>query len=911
MSVNNVEEWKNKGYLIATNLEELLRAKVREWRLAGTKPTGKIDEILKRKNNKRQQVNTDELGLPIVMYFRDVIAIFVEHARVLDKNKEANRVWVRFQNLKVNDIRNELSHAGLVTKINYDALVEFALLKDLKALGIDLERRVEWVNSLNLYEAAEEKAEAIQRGEILIWPPNEVIPNNLPETFEHSETGLIGRADVLKDLREWVTQENSYPNSIVAPGGYGKTAVALEMLRKLSREGAYLNEIEGIVFVSFKEIALGKEIDYTVLRPPLSCSAEIEAEVLNAVSLVLEEEDAEDIFDFADRRIVLCLDNLENVAARFPDFMENYLRLLPQEWKVLMTSRVALLGVRPYKLDKLSEEASVDLCCKLVRKTFACDESYIPAILSRAKGHPLAIIRSVYLVSLGRDPFDAIELAGDQVARYSFDAITVTFSREEKEFLCAVELAEVKTRVVIGEISGIKDEDEFNRIFTKLSTLRCVHRKLVEDTAIFELESYLSTYIDENVDLIDAINAVSKRLQARESRLDQNNVRLQSESIYEENYIRRDCPAGLTDDIREYLKLKVAEGTTKSKAIKLGELQGKFCSHGRPEQYDKCPDYHFYLGKLYKKNRGHTKDARHAFSRVLELDSKYVQGKLAYCDSIMKGNSEEALKLIQELIDLDLHDPNKSSLFFADELLRSYGQALNFGDKSNDVLAFSSDWKRGAPELYGTYAFMRIYAHARLTETNSSHVFDQLMSGISDYEYVVDLKPKERFAKPCGKLVNQITHWLARPDVTHYLSPDEVAQLENRMRWLVETVFKGQTIEIPELSRNYLQRYDWFTKLRRVVVDEGAAPCTQVPAATASSSLAESVDLHISIHTVRVDQHFIGSGEGVDVLVNWNSLKSSDRASVSIGTKMKVNAIYTEGVEGQLLKATRAILLEA
>jgi hypothetical protein len=58
------------------------------------------------------------------------------------------------------------------------------------------------------------------------------VPNNLPSTFDHQVTGLIARQEEAKDFRKRLQNMRNSLVAIVGPGGTGKTALCLEVLRE-------------------------------------------------------------------------------------------------------------------------------------------------------------------------------------------------------------------------------------------------------------------------------------------------------------------------------------------------------------------------------------------------------------------------------------------------------------------------------------------------------------------------------------------------------------------------------------------------------------------------------------------------------------------------------------------------------
>ena len=79
------------------------------------------------------------------------------------------------------------------------------------------------------------------------------IRNNLPRQFEHEATGLIGRQKEKRDLLSFLAGGKYSLIAIVAPGGLGKTSLALDVLRECSLEPKAQDWCDAIVFVSLKQ----------------------------------------------------------------------------------------------------------------------------------------------------------------------------------------------------------------------------------------------------------------------------------------------------------------------------------------------------------------------------------------------------------------------------------------------------------------------------------------------------------------------------------------------------------------------------------------------------------------------------------------------------------------------------------
>jgi hypothetical protein len=67
------------------------------------------------------------------------------------------------------------------------------------------------------------------------------VSNNLPTSFDHEVTGLIARKEEATDLRKRLSNVRNNFLALVGPGGTGKTALCLELLREVALDPNTLN----------------------------------------------------------------------------------------------------------------------------------------------------------------------------------------------------------------------------------------------------------------------------------------------------------------------------------------------------------------------------------------------------------------------------------------------------------------------------------------------------------------------------------------------------------------------------------------------------------------------------------------------------------------------------------------------
>ncbi len=136
------------------------------------------------------------------------------------------------------------------------------------------------------------------------------------------------------------------------------------------------------------------------------------------------------------------------------------------------------------------------------------------------------------------------------------------------------------------------------------------------------------------------------------------------------------------------------------------------------------------------------------------------------------------------------------------------------------------------------------------------------------------------------------------------------------MRWLVEKNFRGQTIKMSDRSRSYLERFGWFIDLMRFPgkpegLSSVAAPLKKIEYLKQPVTTPDSETMEISIQKIEKGRHFLGVLNGMEVKVNWNSLKACDREKVEYGTRIVVDVLRSIQSGQDCLTVTRANLIDS
>ena len=153
----------------------------------------------------------------------------------------------------------------------------------------------------------------------------------------------------------------------MGPGGTGKTALCLEVLRELVLDPNTLGWADQLVYVTAKTEKLTPRGIEPIGDPVVSIDS-----VKNAVVEALfgtdgvAQTDSPASFDSAakemsGRRLLLCIDNLETLIRNHPSDFEDFVQSLPRDWRVLVTSRVTVNGANVLSLGPISRAGAVKL----------------------------------------------------------------------------------------------------------------------------------------------------------------------------------------------------------------------------------------------------------------------------------------------------------------------------------------------------------------------------------------------------------------------------------------------------------------------------------------------------------------------------------------------------------------------
>jgi hypothetical protein len=287
--------------------------------------------------------------------------------------------------------------------------------------------------------------------------PSWEVPNNLPVSNDFEITGLIGRPKETKELQKLLLNQRIGSLAIVAPGGVGKTALTLDVLEKLCKTPSFHDSFDAVIFLSLKFERLTASGIMKLDAP--SSIVEIEAQLNSVVPFVVGSEGDVSTFlqlkeRYADRRLLLFIDNLETLLRDDPEEFNEFQINLPVCWRIVVTSRVAINSATCLTIGPLNENNAKHLARIYATRRNAAglmNDNAIEKIVQRTRFNPLAIRLGVDAYMLGSQLEDALEVAARDVLAFSYTNLLEVISNESIAILECLFLQDPQSRIELAE----------------------------------------------------------------------------------------------------------------------------------------------------------------------------------------------------------------------------------------------------------------------------------------------------------------------------------------------------------------------------------------------------------------------------------------------------------------------------
>ena len=553
----------------------------------------------------------------------------------------------------------------------------------------------------------------------LIGPPDTwfnlrlwAVPNNLPYAIDHEITGLVGRTKELNDLMKKMANPRFTLLALVGPGGTGKTALCLEALHTCSRDPATLEWADELLFATAKSerlTATGVES----ITDPID-SIESLKQVLAAALSSTNDIPQDTTFEVAtkllrDRRILICIDNLETVVRDHPAAFDEFYADLPTAWRVLITSRVVVNSATVIPVDGLAAAAGKNLCRQYIAKRGGprLGESVMDRIVDSCTGTPLAIRLVIDSYLAGAELETALRTTRDNVIAFSYSGLLAALPSSSNDVLeCLFAANDIIGRDEIGSLLDF-DADQVADGITAL-----IRTSLVTRHTSLEQEQYsLSSSVRELL-LRSPVNpAVRGRVH--------EGLRNQTQAIQSLIAVGRKDPLSwdhVPDDSPKHVKAIAFEafGAIRKRSARdvLLKHLDKVKQHlGRQE---KTPVLSRVAGYLYN----HLDDRASAVEmfKVAWETHKDLPAAISLAETFHEERRlEEAIAITSRLIDGGWGDDAKSSPESSNRLLKVHWVASIWIGKLKEAIVASEDWINSGKRR-ATLACINASAKKRLLE---------------------------------------------------------------------------------------------------------------------------------------------------------------------------------------------------
>ncbi|MBE8233651.1 MAG: hypothetical protein HAW67_07930, partial [Endozoicomonadaceae bacterium] len=656
-----------------------------------------LESIHKREFDKGRVFNSDSIkNIVEATYLEELFGFALDLAKDTSIRDSLKYLYSLFHHSDVYEIRNAISHPNRpfwdcywyrIAAIASDPVNEILGLEEIKkALVAAEEGKIEippdeWINKI-------------------IWQ----IPNNLPKYFDHGVTGLIGRSKELQELKKLIENPRVNTIALVAPGGTGKTALALDLLNSIISTPTYSQHIDAVLYTTMKTEKL--TADGLVSLDSAETITELKNEIIISIDRIFDESNID--FESAvvahkNDKILLCLDNLETLLRDNPNSFDELNSSLPPDWQVLVTSRVAISDSRILSVEALKKKSAIHLARTYITKRGGnpIEEKTYERLTKDCHYNPLAIRLTLDLVLTGKAIPESLNTANKEIAEFSYNNLIEVLSTDSVEILEAIFVEGTSSRLSLCELLGFS-LDEVSSSIGELGRTSLISRKSTEQGESYKLSDSVRNLLlisPRNIDARTKVqNLINKRrVLSKEIDITQN---IKEIPIWHYNYIPQDT--------NENLKILVTEVNQKiRKSAKSTEIAVSLYRklHQSKFIYEESSLYHRTFARVYEALKDVNSAERH-YKQSISLDeenwsSYYLLARLFH----ETRRYEDAYLEYQKLIDAGWVREDSESTSFGNTIYNGYFLALLYSGNYKGVFEFTKKWKESSNYrgVLGTY----------------------------------------------------------------------------------------------------------------------------------------------------------------------------------------------------------------
>lgn len=672
-------------------------------------PDSIIQEISERERAKGRSFEPSQIkDIVEATYLDELFRIAINTSKEDSRHNFIKYLYSLFHNFEVYLIRNAVSHPNRqfldyywyrLAALATDPVIDILNLKKVKNAFVSAQEGIlddppeEWINRI-------------------IWQT----PNNLPKNFEHAITGLIGRQKESKLLESFILNPRINTVALVAPGGLGKTALALDLLQNWVHSPNTLKHLDGVIFITLKTEKLTANGIQTLTA--IQTLAELKKKIVDSLIEIFDEEEqdfAECVKNNEEKYILLCIDNLETILRDEQEIFEDFNNSLPIKWKVLITSRVTVENTKTLSLQPLDHKNGEILARKYQQSKgmVALENHTYSEIAEKCFFNPLAIRLTIDLINLGKDIPSSLNHAQKSISEFSYNNLIESLTQTSIQILEAIFVETQSTRASLCNLLE-KNLDEISDGIGELSRTSLIIKSSKDDVETYSLNDSIKELL-----LISPRNMITRghvqnkileqKTKVREIDFHQEKSQF---PIWHRDFIAVETPESLKILVKEINKLVNRKHlpdysllTDLFRRLKDQEMvfSGYSIFHKSMSKI---------LGKL-KDNAGQEKSILKGLALSPEDPSIIYMLARYYSD---QGDYEKSIKQYEKLIDLGWIKTDETNISFSKTIYNGYFLSLIYAKKSDVVLEKTKTWKEQGPfiPMIGVY---RATAWKRIVET--------------------------------------------------------------------------------------------------------------------------------------------------------------------------------------------------
>jgi tetratricopeptide (TPR) repeat protein len=566
------------------------------------------------------------------------------------------------------------------------------------------------------------------------WLDNSLfeIRNNLPRQFEHDVTGLIGREKENEKLINLLTNPRVNTVAVVAPGGYGKTALVLDMLQQQVTNPRTATYADAIIFISLKTESL--TIDGIKNQSAPQTIEQLKTALTKAAENTYEvpfDNFPECVEYLEDQKLLVCIDNLETLLRDNPEAFDELNLELPPLWRILVTSRTMISSNQSITLEPLGKKHSVNLINSYIKKKGGKNlgKEFSGKIATDCYFNPLAIRLSIDKILNGSAVHSAITSTKTEIAEFSFRNLIESLSANANTILEALLLSGESDKIYLCSLLQIS-LDDLSSALRELIPTSLLSRKIYDDVELFDLSSSIRDLLlldTKNLFLREKILTQKNSLESQASEVDKKQKELEI-SILNVTHIPKNTNQSLKILLESFHRCRHSDVEKMAGILK--EFKKSY------ETFKNLDIFQREYARLSSFLRDYRTAIEHA-KIAADINPKQPLNTYVVADSYFRSKDYQEststyLKLITICNELDITDKN-----FLARIYHGTFQSMLWKGDYPSIIGLTDNWEEQTQfsALFGGY---RATAYKRTVENSFSSNINRYVDGLTKSIEVMD-----------------------------------------------------------------------------------------------------------------------------------------------------------------------------